>query len=1482
TTEAGLYEVRLTVRPSHTNCRISFTSSVDVVQVGDAAKFMASLRTEYPNKAAVSFPGHGFAVALAPETRTFKWLHSGRGGLQFAVVANSDEREARQQWLEGSVKEKAAPSPSFDMGSSMGGGDWGLDLDFELSQDNAVFFVLDKIEYRRLSSSVMVEKVWRDKIRYRQGETLKGTAFLKDVGREGGRGTLNLYLEHGVNNRVKVGEVPVALTASTQQVPFEFVLPTDELGYAVVAEYVSEDGKDWSEAKEYFTIADNFQRVALAGFPVSTHDHDYDDDAPVREAFRKAIEEYYNFMEYFSWAEDDMVGMSPDKEYWSSGQTNYRLGKKTLQRQIRVAHEMGVAMVTYGKAGMSGRPGWEMLYDYPEETRGVFFYPVGTWFKVDVPKFDRFRDQDFRVYSRGVHVKGHAFDTWWADFIEVWPDATPHWARAAAEEVVRSIEMFGWDAIRWDGHPNGGGQTGGNDGRYDYRAARRTQTLVRYFKDIVAQKFPDFRHGYNYLLIEPEKTHDWAVEDFELDELCRDGGLLMNESIGNSSSYWKFSSILRNLQVEGDLCRERGGFYLGISYAGGNEPRDIFIESVLWGAAGCRPYNNAMNMDTRRYLTRYAEYTLDETLRRLVTPEKVLTPQDETRVTWDAFVYETVRKEGKSQLVVNLLNIPLDAQRPMLDNKDPPVYDMPAGTPPVKFTLTLPQGMKATAAHWINPKTLDVTEATVAGNTVDAPAVEIWQVVIIDLESDETAPTLASLYGPPKTFGVKREGVKDEDRAPELVLDVNATKAEANAAFKALEEAWITERIAKGKTLSEMPTPERNATMAQERTPLATILDDWQKGASTPADLALENTAFAFGDLTPERNGVMDVYYARGAMDYRLKVPALFGGLERVSYHDAPFWGGVRSQHGDAGLANAVPWNRFPEFDLLLYTGIPHQAIGAENAYAIRDYVKAGGGVLFTGGEYAFGRGGYLYTVLDRDVLPVACFNTFDTYCPEVPALLEPGPDFDELGVTVDFSQQPRVWIYNLVAPRPGAKVFLKAGDIPILVGWEFGAGRVLCLLTEHRGKATSDWTPFFDWDDWPRLGTAMLEWCAPEAYTGEEVVIARSVFTTKQPSLKTTEATQRLLEELKSATDDDLLADLDRGMAFDMDLPDRDTGAKRTLPQAQLDRRVAVLRKAAKAAAPEVSDILAEQLASVDNLPCETRMQIAVALQRTPSRQMAKHAASAFKSGNSALHGGAYLLLALSGDEAFAALAAKPEKPGIEEGQAERDRLRDLAVARSAYPKPGLEAHARARVTALDAIEAGYLERLKNVMMDDTAMTETAPSLNADDLLERMGWLGYLARQSPAEYGDPFLREWLSCHLYADYAHRTYDEVTDRLNLAWNEAEPYQRNWHDIARRLNAYALLNRDTALRIATEHPALAGASFARARVMSHARAAINLLGALPPNAIAAIFPEGKNPEPRTQNPEVDASGGLSTIRHPDLRAFVTARKKYLGLR
>jgi len=1422
----GLYEVRVTVRPSH---------------AGDAAAFNAGLRVMLGNALAAEFPGQFFARPHQPETRTLQVVQRKAGPLDLGLETFADAKVVEAAWIAATLKKGqlnlGAPGDLTQRTT-----DSSLPLDLVLTPERSVYYVVDKIEYRPLSRSGRVARVEIDKIRYRPGETLKGAAQLADIGGRGGAGTLNIYLEHNVRDRVKAKSLPVSLKPRSQEVSFEIPLPREELGYALVAEYVSADGADRSEAAEFCNIAANFQRVAMFGSGLATRDVVLDEET-IRRGLAKARADYFNATEYFAWAEDDMVEMSPEADFWSSGQTNYRMHKETIQRQIRLAHEQGFAVATYGKFIMSGLQGWETAYDYPYDHRGQYYYPVGMWEGVNVLELDRRRDGDFCIYSKSPSVPGNAFRNWWSTFLPINPDPTPRMARIAAEEVVRSIAMFGWDAIRWDGHPRGAGWAQcGSSGNYQAWAARQTQSLVRYFKDIVAAKYPDFRHGYNYLLIQRDKGYDWAVEDFELDELCRGGGLLMNESIGNASAGWTFAQIARNLQVEGDLCRERGGYYLGISFA--MSPRDVIIESALWAAAGCRPYNPAMSREIRRYCTRYSQYTFDENLRRLAAPEKVLAPLAKTRLWWQPFVYETPLVAGKRQLVVNLLNIPVEVKRPNnRDGKPRPEWDMPEGTEPVGFALTLPAGLRATGVNLIDPQTLEVTPLALADQRFEVPSVAAWQVAVIDLAVDAGAPSLAALYGPPKTFGVPRPGGKPEDRKPEVVLVPAATIEEVNQRMGALAPDSAVKGAKDRAALEALTGVARDqALLARRQTPEA-LAKEWWKGAALPADLALKDKRPDFGDLAPRRNGRFDIFYGRGAMDYRIKLPLAFARLDRFQVHDAWLWGAVR--HGPGmGLGGNVPGDRYGEFDLLVFTGIPHCAVGVQNCYALVDYVKAGGAVFFTGGEYAFGKGGYMHTVLERELLPLQCTGVVDTVYPEKPQAFEPGRDFGELGVTLDFAAKPVYWVRNEVVLKPGAKIFLASGDRPILVGWQLGKGRVACLLVDHRGKSEAGVVAFFDWPDWPRLVEAAVRWLAPEA--------GRSA-----PAATGTDAqTKAILSQFQGAGMDDVLDILDRPRAG-LSLPATGSSSSRPLAGEALKQRLALIDRALAVGGAEIAAALATQLAAVENLPLDTRLRVFALLARQRPASASAAGRQALRSRQPTVQGSGCVLLAVAGDREFvrqfASLRAIPGDVDVEK----QARLRDLALGLTLYPKPDLVEEVRRRVEDWNQQEAATRAAFAKVCGPDTAMLETTPFLDADALLQRLACLAYLSRHEPQTFAPAFLHEWLRSRQYIDYCWRTSAFMISQDKLTGARAAGVSGMWRSVVDRFSALQGLTRPDVDALLANRPAEAGAALGQARFTLERQAVVNLLGDLD----------------RAQAAEVLA--GLKQARHPDLAAFARAR-------
>ena len=1411
-TPAGEYELRLTLRPSH---------------VAEAIAFMTTLQVAAGPDNTFSFCGADFGRVHQPETRRVRFVHKG-GPLTIKLSAATDAKVVEKTQTAAKLKQ-GGPQLGDGLGAEPGG-EASFDLGGRLAPASAVYFVVDAAELVPIARSGRVAKVDVDRVRYAPGATLKARVTVEDVGARGGNGTLRLFLEHGLKDRVEVFRQPVELKPQAQTIAAEIRLPEEELGYALVGEYRSADGADVSEAAQYFSIAANFQRVAVFGVG-GGHGSTKLSEERMRANYEAAKAGYGNCFEAFAWGEDDMVELTPETDFWFSGQTAYHMSKKGLQRAIAIAHEYGISAITYGKMIMGGYIGWKTAYDYPNDHRGQYFYPVGMWEGVNVPGLDFYRNKEFAIYESTPKPGKRPFDVFTAPWCPINPDSTPRMVRIAAEEMAASSKMFGWDAVRWDGHPRGGGQCGGDDGGYDAAAARRTQALVRYFKDIVAAQVPGFQHGYNYLLIQKNPSREWAVEDFELDELCRGGGLLMNESIGNATS-GPYDYIARNLQVEGDLCRERGGYFLGISYAQG--PRDGRVEEALWAAAGARAYG-AFSLEFRRYVTRYSQYCLDERLRRLDAPEKVLAPAAPTRLWWQPFVYETPWTNGQRQLVVNLLNVPLGETRS--PEGGPFKYKLLPGTEPVEFALTLPAGMKATAAHMIDTKSLDVTPLPLKDGRFPVPSVTIWQVAVIDLEVAEKGPSLGELYGPPKTVGAKRAQKESTVAMPEVVLNPSQAVWEVNKDLSVLSPGGT------GRTIDEaanaraaLPPAERNAAILKIRAenPMDgnNCLKGWWKGGSLPADLSLQDKPRAFGDLSPRRDGCFDIYHARGAMDYKLRLPETFIRLPRFQVYDAPLVGLFRAGGGHA-LQNGLPWKRFPEFDLLLYTAIPHCAIGAENAYAMVDYVKAGGAVLFTGGEYAFGKGGYQYTVLERELLPVLCAVTVDTRYADPPLPMEPGPDFAELGLPLDFKDKPSFWVWNEVALKdePGIKVFLKSGNIPILVGRQVGKGRVACLLVDHRGKSEDGRTAFFEWAAWPRLTEAVVRWLAPNAL--DKPSVARGA----RPGQETALPTLRRLAEQEEA--DAILKSPPAeagapGAGADAPMPEP---ASLAAAGGVVDTNaVAVLTDVLTLPASDALDrLLLHFCLGRRQFPDDLRWRLLDRMRGLPVDVLRSAGREALASKDMAAQGMALQALALAGAPEFAAELSRTVD-GLEETLLSRERALALGVA--LYKGPDLATEGKRRLAAWDADEAALKQRYTGGKEFSLEAPEV-PLLDSETLFQRVAWLDYLARQDPVAYGARFVRQWMMLAHYRVYCDRTIGNLWDNKQIAPGVRRTQVASFARLRACIERLQDQTKPDLLALAESKPDMVAAGFRKAHFTAEYRAALNIIGLLSAPAAATVW-------------------------------------------
>jgi hypothetical protein len=162
--------------------------------------------------------------------------------------------------------------------------------------------------------------------------------------------------------------------------------------------------------------------------------------------------------------------------------------------------------------------------------------------------------------------------------------------------------------------------------------------------------------------------------------------------------------------------------------------------------------------------------------------------------------------------------------------------------------------------------------------------------------------------------------------------------------------------------------------------------------------------------------------------------------------------------------------------DAIVLNNVPVEALEAEGATLIKEYVKSGGGLLVFGGWFSFGAGHYGDSAL-ADLLPVVSGKPFDIHWYPQGLELQKGPGAASLGAFNLPAGLKVLWQQELPSVKPEAKVVITAGGKPFLVTGTYGKGRVACVLGTTAGVAPEGSTAFFDSPEWPTLLGQVITW---------------------------------------------------------------------------------------------------------------------------------------------------------------------------------------------------------------------------------------------------------------------------------------------------------------------------------------------------------------------------------------------------------------------
>ena len=572
---------------------------------------------------------------------------------------------------------------------------------------------------------VQVSGVRADKILYDEKAPVRGEVTVKNNTKDAKNVTVRAWLEWDLTETTPAQEVQLAVPpGQTATAAVNWPQAPGRFGHALKAE-VRLDNAAVGSGEDYFNACNDYWNVALisaVGFIWQQFDNfkPRPDMKWADETVAGFRRDYFNGFEHFFWAPDDFLEMTPDQEIWWSGQARYLETKAGLKGLIDRAHAQGMKAVTYAKLTGGGPTGAEMARRHPE----------WVWQSGGTLAVDRNARQ---LAEWDITSAKH-----WGGWVPVnYNMNDPKVVDIGIKELINSATMFGWDGARWDGNFDVALEVYDLEGKLVEKLtapeadARNAETMSR-TKAAITKAHPRYVYGYNWTQGNWEQS--MATNPKESVELCRGGGLIMNEYINQAEGV---QHPLHRWDVYGpsvandvEAIKKLGGYYGPI--LGSADSADGRYTNVFAYAAGAHPY---YHHHWGAFMTRFGGFCWDNALARRSDAEKVATVSG--KVWWKHWVFERPSDATHRQLIIHLVNPP--AKETVGEGKKK--EDLPAPAKDIAVKL-LPEAFKdwtPVRAMRLSPEpalkeAVPMAAAADGARTLAIPEVAIWNILVIECE----------------------------------------------------------------------------------------------------------------------------------------------------------------------------------------------------------------------------------------------------------------------------------------------------------------------------------------------------------------------------------------------------------------------------------------------------------------------------------------------------------------------------------------------------------------------------------------------------------------------------------------------------------------------------------------------------------------------------------------------------------------------------
>lgn len=496
-----------------------------------------------------------------------------------------------------------------------------------------------------------------EKLIYRPGEAGRAWVVLTNNSNGTRRGRLASRIEGGLGRSRELPAQVVELAAGeAKRLSIEWE-NQGQYGFELATSLRDEDGRELDGAREHFAVADNFSRVGqMAVFNPGWMNEEWMIPAWVEWAKSN----YIGTIEYYCWAPDQVFDLTPDTEEFephteSQGAYRTRLTRSFLRNLVRQADDSGLRVLAMDT-------GWASL-------QGALDHPE--WMKYT-------RDRQIYLFNGNVH-DGKRFNAVGTHVFT--PERIERWA----QEMSASVDMFGWDGVRFDwnfvpispadplqldsGEPAEVDEHEWFDS--EGRAARdlfpdpdaTAADLCRRWRETVAERHPEFVYHGNF------QVDDEIAARFPLytQAVCTNSGILREGLLNVAKRYPTWQEWTAALMETTRILRPLGG-QPSVGWMRGYAPGSVSHRTLqlCMMASGFHWYGSAQSRgsidDTYRrfaHALRFSEYFYDPGFLPVADPTTAIevTGEGSERVLWKPFVFVRETEEGRETLV-HLVNLP--------------------------------------------------------------------------------------------------------------------------------------------------------------------------------------------------------------------------------------------------------------------------------------------------------------------------------------------------------------------------------------------------------------------------------------------------------------------------------------------------------------------------------------------------------------------------------------------------------------------------------------------------------------------------------------------------------------------------------------------------------------------------------------------------------------------------------------------------------